>query len=321
MWIRRIVYVLLLVGLALFFRQYEEWVSYYMLLMAAVLPVVSLLLSLPRTRLETKLQAAQKRCVTGMEDELTLSQSHGETLPQSSWISLSIEDLVGGGKEEYSLQFRQGGSETVALETGHCGAYRCDVTGSRICDMLGLFRLPMRKPEGFTVYVEPEERVPVPKPDLSRFRSVRFSPMAGGGFSEVHEMREYRPGDSMKSIHWKVSAKADKLMVREPQEAVWKKLMVTVDLNPNRRRLDELLGELLWICRRLLELGLEPTVCYIRPEDGQVVSQTVTDENSLIALLHRILETRIKKTAPTLAERNFPDADWRFHLGGEGAQQ
>ncbi len=314
-------YLILLMGSVLFFRQYEEWVSYYLLLMAVVLPLLSLLLSLPRTKLTTKLQATSQRCIAGMENELTLSQSHGETLPQSSWIGLNIEDLVRGESEEYTLHFRQGGSETVPLQTEHCGAYRCEVKSSRICDMLGLIRLPMRKPDGFTVYVEPEEREPSPKPDLGRFRSLRFVPMQGGGFSEVHEMREYRPGDSMKSIHWKVSAKADKLMVREPQEAVWKKLMITVDLNPNRRRLDELLGELMWICRRLLEMGLEPTVCYIRPEDGQVVSQTITGEDGLIALIHRILETKIKKTAPTLAERSFPDVDWHFHLGGEGAQQ
>ena len=321
MWKNRIFYLILLVGMGLFFRQYEGWISYYLLLMTVLVPLLSLALSLPRTRLQTRLTAARERCLRGEDNPLTLSLSHGETLPQYSWIGLDVEDCVGGKTERIVLCFDKGGAESIPLETGHCGAYRCRVTGSRICDMLGLFRLPMRRPEGFTVFVEPEEREPVPKPDMNRFRAMRFTPMAGGGFSEVHEMREYRPGDSMKSIHWKLSAKTDKLMVREPQEAQWKKIIVTIDLNPNRNRLDELLGELMWICRRLNELGLSGTVCFLRPADRSMVSRTVSNEAELTEVLHLILETAVRKTAPTLAEHSFADADWRFHLGGEGAQR
>lgn len=37
----------------------------------------------------------------------------------------------------------------------------------------------------------------------------------GNDFSDVQEIREYIPGDKLMSIHWKLSAKTDKLMVKD----------------------------------------------------------------------------------------------------------
>ena len=45
-----------------------------------------------------------------------------------------------------------------------------------------------------------------------------LSPKYGGGYSEEHELREYRPGDAGNSIHWKLSSKTDELIVREALE-------------------------------------------------------------------------------------------------------
>lgn len=38
----------------------------------------------------------------------------------------------------------------------------------------------------------------------------------GNDRSEVYDMREYQPGDDMRSIHWKLSSKLDSLIVKEP---------------------------------------------------------------------------------------------------------
>lgn len=36
--------------------------------------------------------------------------------------------------------------------------------------------------------------------------------------TEVFELREYQPGDSIRTIHWKLSEKFDTVLVREPSD-------------------------------------------------------------------------------------------------------
>ena len=42
-----------------------------------------------------------------------------------------------------------------------------------------------------------------------------LKPKLGGGMAEDYDLREYRPGDMLNSIHWKLSSKTDKLIIRE----------------------------------------------------------------------------------------------------------
>lgn len=53
----------------------------------------------------------------------------------------------------------------------------------------------------------------------------------GGGSEEFYGLREYRPGDSIKFIDWKHSARIGKLVSRDMTRLTPPKLMVVVDLN------------------------------------------------------------------------------------------
>lgn len=47
---------------------------------------------------------------------------------------------------------------------------------------------------------------------------------------EFHHIREYRPGDNLRSIHWRTTARQDDLMVRQHQQTRDQSLTVLVDL-------------------------------------------------------------------------------------------
>ncbi|NOX20163.1 MAG: DUF58 domain-containing protein [Nitrospirae bacterium] len=49
---------------------------------------------------------------------------------------------------------------------------------------------------------------------------------------DVHGLREYRPGDSIREIHWKATAKRGELMVKEVYEAVPKNITLVLDNTP-----------------------------------------------------------------------------------------
>ncbi len=60
----------------------------------------------------------------------------------------------------------------------------------------------------------------------------------GDDYSEVLLLRDYVPGDSLKQIHWKLSSKLDRLIVREASMPVQRSLLICMD-NPTDCTPDE----------------------------------------------------------------------------------
>ena len=60
--------------------------------------------------------------------------------------------------------------------------------------------------------------------------SESYSPdKKGSDYSETFQLREYVPGDSIKQIHWKLSEKLDKLIIREASLPVQRSTLVFWD--------------------------------------------------------------------------------------------
>ncbi len=57
---------------------------------------------------------------------------------------------------------------------------------------------------------------------------------AGPHHDEFHRIREYRPGDELRSIHWKTSARKNELMVREYRQMRDQRLLLILDLWQDR---------------------------------------------------------------------------------------
>ena len=78
-----------------------------------------------------------------------------------------------------------------------------------------------------------------------------LKPKYGGGFSEEHDLREYRPGDTVNSIHWKLSSKTDKVIVREPLENANKDVFLVLSrIGKEDRGLEILYWLSLELCQR-----------------------------------------------------------------------
>lgn len=63
---------------------------------------------------------------------------------------------------------------------------------------------------------------------------VEESKLRGSDFSDVSQVREYIPGDAIKNIHWKLSAKRNDLMVKERLHMSSRKLLVVLSLEKGK---------------------------------------------------------------------------------------
>ena len=107
-----------------------------------------------------------------------------------------------------------------SILAGHCGLMRISLDGLRVYDYFSLFSAGEKLQEEMTAAVFPaptELRLVFSSAEAGREEPETVSACAVSGDSrdEVRQLREYRPGDLGRDIHWNQSARMDALWVRE----------------------------------------------------------------------------------------------------------
>ncbi len=300
---RRVIYLTSLVGCVIFYLAYREWFSGLVLTAVLFLPLFSLLVSLP-AMLTARVELRLPKAVTmGTPQDLTIF--YGSRLPTPPWrVLISVTRPITG--ERWVMK------DVQELPTEHCGTLECVIKKAKVCDYLGLIAIPMRKGDAQRLVVRPKP-VPVSLEGLERAVTKAWLPKRGGGFAENHELRLYRPGDSVQQIHWKLSAKTGSLILREPMVPVRNRLVLQLDLRGSREVLDRKLGQLLWAGQQLLERDLHFCVQALTGEG--VRERAVTGEVSLTRAIDALLRASPADTGSVL---DLPqNADWQAFLGGD----
>lgn len=272
MWGRRICYLAAVLGCLVLYIYYTQWAVWVLLWWLICLPVLSLLLSLPAM----------------LTAKLTLSSESRVELNQHISENMTVQCPFPAPPVEYDLRVRHCiiGKVSKKPDTTHCGGLALQAQKVRIYDYLGLFSRRVRDVPECLVIVEP---LPVDTVFLGQQAQGvdAWRPKRGGGFSEDHELRQYLPGDDLRQIHWKLSAKTGKTVVRQPMEQERGALMLSVLLRGTPRELDRLLGRLKWISENLLLQGKNHTVAVL---SGRGLEQfQVTNGESLRYMLDRVL--------------------------------
>ena len=302
MWSRRILYLASLLFCLVFYVFYKEWMAWILLLSVAGLPWLSLLMSLP-AMLTVKAQLRCPRSVrmgvparTGLKLECKFPQP-----PVSCKIRLhhSLTDAVFVGQPG------------ELIPTDHCGVMSISYDRLQIYDYLCLFRRNLKRPDKTEVYIEPK---PIPTREALHFSGKSVSlwrPKPGGGFSENHDLRPYRPGDELRQIHWKISAKVGDLIYREALEPAQKQVVLTLTLSGTPEELDRKLGRVQGISIQLLSHGT-PHIIYCRTASGTLtleVNDRKTQEQAIRTLL-------TGKPTEGEADMTIQDALWQCRIGG-----
>ncbi|UQX04540.1 DUF58 domain-containing protein [Streptomyces sp. RerS4] len=179
-------------------------------------------------------------------DRATVTRGEPATLTADrpavpAWIPLTCELLL--AREASAAQGPQrsagdpsagdpsagdGEALVLRLATDQHGVLTLGPSVLRVTDPLELFRAESRTVDALTLRVLPRT-LPVPGAGAGRIRTARFAgralPHRDG--PEFHALREYRPGDDVRRIHWASSARTATLLVREdtavrePTRYVW----------------------------------------------------------------------------------------------------
>ncbi|MCL2333065.1 MAG: DUF58 domain-containing protein, partial [Actinomycetia bacterium] len=130
---------------------------------------------------------------------------------------------------------------------------------------------------------------------------------------ELYDLRDYQPGDRLSRIHWKLSDKYDRLMVKEYGRVVASDALITFDLNADAPEIDALMDTLCSLASFFREQG---QACEVAWYDGVHQAQArakaaSTDEWE--ALIAAILSGGRAQAAP-LVLRELAQDPTRAHF-------
>jgi uncharacterized protein (DUF58 family) len=164
--------------------------------------------------------------------------------------------------------------ETVGpLRRGVVGAVGWELETS---DLIGLFRHRTRAGDSEVALVLPRFGALSERVQARELEASVTAPRAGSG-NELFGVREYRPGDPLRRIHWRSSARHGELIVREYEPPGVQTVGILCDPDPPSREAADQVARLAaseaWDCLRaggrvvLWAPGCEPT----RPEESRSI--------------------------------------------------
>jgi uncharacterized protein (DUF58 family) len=147
------------------------------------------------------------------------------------------ETAVTGWPDIYNESLITGKSKTLEyeIESKYRGRYEIGILKVEFRDFLNLFEFRLRKSSSLSVLIYPRLKASKEFMDegmtMSDFRVALFNKSKGE--ESILNLREYAYGDSSRLIHWKLSARMQKLIVTDKESTFDSRVIMVLDLQKN----------------------------------------------------------------------------------------
>lgn len=219
----RVFYILLLTMAAMLYIFTNTYYTLTILGLCVAAPVISLILMLfSRHSLSIDLTvpatAEKKNAV------ITYTFENSGRMPAARvTFRIQLENQMTGALKERKVNVTVGSREKVeaqlSLQNSKVGTVLIRTGKVRVYDAFGLFAFRKADLHEQLVVIYPDMHdiaVYMEKPVETTVDGSRYSPdRPGQDVSEIFALREYAAGDEIRKIHWKLSGKLDRTMVRD----------------------------------------------------------------------------------------------------------
>lgn len=323
---RKILYILILAACCWIVMLYTFQELRFMLLLLLCVPVICRLLLVPkRQKTEVKISGIPDYMTRGERIRLRVTVTYKGRLPlaglgiRGTWRAygekpMRIENMMHGlsGRTEREIEFE--------LPAKHCGPAELTVAKAKIYDCLRLFSVSVAGKMVRKILITPRLS-PVSDNEAALFISLlRIHSASDDG---DYFIRDYRPGDSPRSIHWKLTAKEDELQVKdvEPDRQVNLFLNITDRLLENHGRKDIFMDKACSLMAFLAEVcGDRAVVCWM--QDGMLCRNRIREPEDVYPCIRRLISVERtgitdpqSETVRGMLEGCHLEEDGRLYLG------
>lgn len=307
---RRVVYLLALCAALLFQLTNNNYLAHLLLTLTIAMPILSLVLSLPgMLSCRLSLSAAQSPLRRGSEGIWQIAMESAVPLPVPRVrLRLEMQNLFTGEREKYSMTlygFVRRRPVRRRTKADRCGVLELRCVKARVWDCLGLFSLRCKTPPPAHILVEPVPIDPGPL-NIPEGQGVPLEQANAGrtGPGEDYDLREYRPGDPLRLVHWKLSTKWDELIVREPLEVAAPLPLLTFDHFGPPEAADRTLDRLTGLSRAMLAVQRPHAVAWLDPADASFRRHVIACEQDLRECLLDILSQPCPARGPSIQDKS-----------------
>ena len=199
-------------------------------------------------------------------------------------------------KLEISLLPKHKQTVDFSFDCPHCGKIQIEVSDISVSDLFGLFSRNLQndcKAE-FTVLPQLfEPSISLEHSDMAMPDSDTYSPYKPGSDpGETFAIREYVPGDAIRQIHWKLSEKTDKLMVREFGLPVVNEVALLLETagSITGSETDAITEVFASVSSALVQLDIHHHVFWRHEKTDELVDFDITDGDAFSEMLSQLLE-------------------------------
>jgi uncharacterized protein (DUF58 family) len=230
------------------------------------------------------------------------ARAQGMLLPGIVHAELGCGNMLTKERETTPVSFavsaRRGDSTDVEIRSEQCGLLRFDVDRIRVYDLLGLTYIRRQAAVRGDCLALPDvvaSEVVIGRRDAGKDDLEYVANKPGYDLSEPLAIREYVAGDSLKSIHWKLTSKFDKLMVREPGQPAENSVLLLLETGappgvaPKHRMLAAAVEAFLSLSQGLLAGGVQHTVGWQDRNEGVFVRLSLNAEDDVPGVLPKVL--------------------------------
>mgnify|MGYP002578566426 CR=1 FL=1 len=281
-----------------------------------------------RRQVTAELLVPDKPVIQGEDFTLTVRLRNRSRLPIPALVVLlNAADEWGGGQITLRCAAMLGGKESaeqrITLNAGKSGVWSIAVRGITLRDHLGVFTAACPAAvQSQSICVLPAAAAGKAKaetaPDEDGDEADTRAALGGS-----YELREYRDGDTIKQVHWKLSAKLDELLIREPLVADRGELRLLMDLFGSRDTLESVFGKLTYIGGELLRRML-PFSVYFCDREGTPQGVRIDSHEALEAFMAAAFAQGFPENGKSIRDSGgnalYRGADWAYFLTPAGEQ-
>lgn len=314
----RLDYGIILLCALLFFLCFDGYLSLFVLAAVIAAPLLSLLVSLPALLgVRGSLSAGPVsvdgpyRAAKGQQVSLLLTvENRFPFAGGRGLLVLQVRNTLTGESRRETLAFTPGREPVrvpYRLSSARSGQVTVQVRRAKVTDYMGLFarRLPLEQsvravnfyPTAHGLLLQVEQSA------ASDSEGERFSQQKPGDDpAELFAFREYREGDRLSRIHWKLSQKAGQLLVKELGLPLSDRIFFLLEMNGGGEEADALLDAFASLSAFLSARGIPHRVGFRPGADQPLTVLEILAPEDVRPVLDALLTVGAAETAPLRPE-------------------
>ena len=300
----KIIYFFLILCAVAFFVLFIDTMSLLILILALVFPFIQyLFLFLTSKKITASIKSENSTALKGDETKIILDIANHSHFPVScAYAVIQIQNTLTGEMQTLTTMMPVSANniQTIKFSVSykHCGRVVISLKNLKIYDYIKMFSKNVKTGAVNEMTILPESIVISPMIETETAALTESDDYSkdkpGDDCSEIFDIREYAEGDKINRIHWKLSSKCDKLMLKEYSLPISNHLMIlfefSVDMSSNQafNKTDAAIETVMALSDFLVKNSMTFRLCWYNKKTGNLQSDIISSNDDISAFINTL---------------------------------